>query len=70
MEKRARSRRWFAIKWLIFLLVTCVIYVMGMILFKPISFKDYIAFFTVTTGALISAIGAYIGIVSAKKPNS
>ncbi len=65
--RKARSRRWDIVKGMFYLLLVDSVYIFGMIYFKPDILKDFIAYFLTTNGALIAAIGTWIGMTTYKK---
>jgi len=66
-DKKAKSRRYAIIKLFIGLIIFCIGYVSFMIPFMGEKFGAFVTFFLTTAGALIAVVGAWIGIVSAKK---
>jgi len=65
-EKKAKSRRWEIVKGMFCILMIDSIYIFAMIYYKDI-LKDFIAYFLTTNGALIAAIGTWIGMTTYKK---
>jgi hypothetical protein len=69
-EQRAKSRRYKVIKLFCALTIVCIIYVGIMIPILKEKFTPFITFFLTTAGALIAAIGTWIGFVSAKQKDA
>jgi len=66
-DKKAKSRRYTIIKILTTLTILSILYPSIMIPYLGETFSPFIAYYLTTSGALIACIGAWIGIVSAKK---
>lgn len=67
VEKKARSRRYFIIKIFVWSFILNSIFIFAMIYYKPDSLNNFIAYFLTTNGALIAAIGTWIGMTTYKK---